>query len=152
MVLKQTAEYKRQDFIYNGVDDDSWRVTIIDSETRQYVEISKDGDDEVHDWDLEMLLDIADAIRKFQRKPSGVKINSGNLPSPNIVDHRSESLAPTQAEIVQSSVDKSMSKINDTISPLESMQSDIKKRMTSGDSVSVNIKDKTTQVSAQDVL
>jgi len=157
MALKQTAELKRQDFVYDGADDDSWKIIIMDSEDRQYIEISKitnDGTQESHVWDIEMLLDISDAIRKFRQKPAPYAMTGTRLSRPNIVDHRPKQENSTQAEIVQLSVDDSMTKIDDSIKPVVSMQNEIDHRKSGISSIPAPIKSKVkkTGVGANEVL
>ena len=62
MALKRMAEFKRDDYSYESPDGDQWEITLIQTADRKYVEIKKGNDAQVQ-WDIEMLLDIADAVR-----------------------------------------------------------------------------------------
>lgn len=117
MSLKQMSEFKRDDYLYESPDGDQWEITIIQTADRKYVEIKKD--DEQAQWDVEMLLDIADAVRAAIQKP--VKRKPHQLQRPNVVDHReqeNDNLSPSDA--IQASVEESMENIGSPITPVQS--------------------------------
>jgi len=120
MTLKRMAEYIKEVYSYEGPDGDIWDITIIKTEERKYVEISKE--DEKHVWDVDMLLGIADAVRSVINKKT-----SHFLLKPEIGDSRPQA--------IQSAVNESMQNIDKSnIEPLHSLVSsnfneDIQKRM-----------------------
>lgn len=116
MPLKRMNEFKRDDYAYESPDGDQWEITIVQTADRKYVEIKRD-DQEVQ-WDVEMLLDIADAVRSAMQKP--VKKKPHQLQKPNIVDHREKETEPTPSETIQASVDESMENIDPAVAPVQS--------------------------------
>lgn len=115
MTLKRMSEFKRDDYLYESPDGDEYEITIVQTADRKYVEIKKD-DDQVQ-WDVEMLLDIADAVRAAMHKPA--KRKPHQLRSPHITDHRPES-NPSPSDTIQASVDESMGNIGISIPPVQS--------------------------------
>jgi len=119
VTIKRMAEFKRDDYTYTSPDDDEWQITIVQTDDRKYVEIKKsDGECEVS-WDLEMLLDISDAVRSAIREPNPTSIKKHNLQSPNIIDHRDQNETP--ADQINASVTESMKNVDSTVSPVESL-------------------------------
>ena len=120
MPLKRMAEFKRDDYAYTSPDGDDWQITLVQNDDRKYVEIKKaDGESEVT-WDIEMLLDIADAIRSASRQAvPNTNSKKHKLQSPSIVDHRD---AETPADHIHAVVTESMEQVGDTstIPPVES--------------------------------
>ena len=118
MSLKQMAEFKRNDYSFTSVDGDEWEVTIVQTSDRKYVEIKKD--DEKMSWDVEMLLDIADAIRSVIQKPVAQTSSpvATTLKKPTITDHRPKEETPS--DMIQASVDNAMESMNDMVRPVES--------------------------------
>ncbi len=135
MALKRMAEFKRDDYSYESPDGDKWEITLIQTADRKYVEIKKDEEDQVQ-WDIEMLLDIADAVRAAIHKP--VKRKPHQLRSPNIIDHRDQGNDnPTPSDTIQASVDESMESADDpstavapvqSFSPEQDLSAELKKR------------------------
>ncbi len=120
MALKRMAEFKRDDYSYESPDGDHWEITLIQTADRKYVEIKKDEDGgEQVQWDVEMLLDIADAVRSAIQKP--VKRKPHQLRSPNVIDHRKND-NPSPSDTIQASVEKSMENIDPstTVAPVQS--------------------------------
>ena len=119
MALKRMAEFRRDDYSYKSPDGDKWEITLIQTADRKYVEIKKEETEEKVQWDIEMLLDIADAVRAAIHKP--VKRKPHQLRSPNIIDHR-ENDNPTPSETIQASVEESMEGIDPstTVAPVQS--------------------------------
>lgn len=118
MPLKQLSEFKRNDYTYVSPDGDEFDITIIQTGDRKYVEIKR-GEDTVR-WDVEMLLDIHDAVRQVMRDTPS-KRGKHKLKGPNVIDHRDhqdQNLSPPEA--IQSSVDASMKKSDPTVMPVES--------------------------------
>ncbi len=115
MALKQMSEFKRDDYAYESPDGDQYEITIVQTSDRKYVEITK-GDDQIQ-WDVEMLLDIADAVRSAIQKPT--KTKSHQLKSPNITDHR-EKDNPSPSDTIQASVEESMENIDSSVAPVQS--------------------------------
>lgn len=122
MTLERMSEFKRDDYLYKSPDGDQYEITIVQTENRKYVEIKKD-DDQVQ-WDVEMLLDIADAVRAVVHKPT--KRKPHHLRSPNIIDHREQSLEnPSPSDMIQASVEESMETIDSSmvVPPVQSFSS-----------------------------
>lgn len=120
MALKRMAEFKRDDYFYESPDGDEWEITIIQTADRKYVEIKKGKEDQVQvQWDVEMLLDIADAVRAAMQKP--VKRKPHQLQSPNIIDHRDKG-NESPSDTIQASVEESMGNIGstDAVVPVQS--------------------------------
>ena len=122
MPLKRMSEFKREDYVYESPDGETYEITIIQTADRKYVEIKR-GEDEKVQWDVEMLLDIADAVRQATQKPS--KSNKPHqLKKPNIIDHREiDSETKTPSDTIQESVDESMESMENTdltIAPVQS--------------------------------
>lgn len=121
MALKRMAEFKRDDYSYESPDGDKYEITIVQTADRKYVEIKKEETEEEVRWDVEMLLDIADAVRATTQKP--VKRKPHQLRSPNIVDHRDkENDNPSPSDAIQASVEESMENIDPstTVAPVQS--------------------------------
>jgi len=127
MAIKRMSEYKREDYVYDSPDGEKWEIQILQTSDRKYVIIKKDeGEDgegiEVQ-WDVEMLLDIADVVQNSTRK-SIVPNGSHCLQKPNIIDHRvksnvEENVSPS--DVIQASVEESMEKIDaSAIPPVQS--------------------------------
>ena len=118
MTLKRMSEFKRDDYSYESPDGDKYEITIVQTSDRKYVEIKKD-DDHVQ-WDVEMLLDIADAVRTVIHEPA--KRKHHQLRSPNIVDHRGQTeKSSTPSDMIQASVEESMESIgNSSVVPIQS--------------------------------
>ena len=113
MPLKPMSAYRRDDYTYESPDGDEYEITIVQTAERKYVEIkrdSEDGDDQVN-WDVEMLLDIADAVRKVVHKPAVVKSHS--LPASKVIDYRDET-PQKPSDAIQESVDKSLEHMEET--------------------------------------
>lgn len=126
MTLKRTSEFKRDDYLYESLDGDEYEITIVQTTDRKYVEIKKD-DDQIQ-WDVEMLLDIADAVRAVIHKPA--KSKPHHLLSPNITDHREKPKSnPTPSDMIQASVEASMETMEATdpsassVAPVQSFSS-----------------------------
>ncbi len=117
MPLRRMAEFNRQDFIYESPDGDEWRITFFDTSDRKYIEIQKQGEEKIDTWDMDMFLDIADAVRKAVLKQTVTK--KSKLKGPSIVDHRAD-LDQVDPESIQSSVDKAMEQVDLGIRPVES--------------------------------
>lgn len=135
MALKRMAEFKRDDYSYESPDGDKYEITIVQTTDRKYVEIKKEETEEKVQWDVEMLLDIADAVRTTMQKP--VKSKPHQLRSPNIIDHRDkENSNPSPSETIQASVEESMENIDPstTVAPVQSfspeqdLSAELKKR------------------------
>lgn len=124
MALKRMSEFKRDDYSYESPDGDQYEITIVQTGDRKYVEITKDGDQ--IQWDVEMLLDIADAVRTAIHKPAKRKPHH-QLRSPNIVDHRAGE-NPTPSDTIQASVEESMENIDATVAPVQSFSPEQVKR------------------------
>lgn len=122
MSLKRMNEYKRDDYSYESPDGESYEITIVQTSDRKYVEIKRDSSDESISWDVEMLLDIADAVRAATQKPVAPKAHA--LQKPNVSDHRSKE--PTPSESIQATVDKSLEQMQktDDVSPVQSFSPD----------------------------
>lgn len=116
MTLKRMSEFKRDDYLYNSPDGDQYEITIVQTSDRKYVEIKKD-EDQVH-WDVEMLLDIADAVRAAIHKPA--KRKHHQLRSPNIVDHRISEENQSPSDAIQATVEQSMKNIDSSVAPIQS--------------------------------
>ncbi len=129
MPLKRMSEYKRDDYTYESPDGDQYEITIVQTVDRKYVEIkrdSEDGTDQVS-WDVEMLLDIADAVRLAVQKPVAPKNHS--LRAPNVIDHRKDNVKPSDA--IQASVDQSlehMEKTDETL-PVQSFSPNVQQEI-----------------------
>ena len=125
MALKRMSEFKRDDYSYSSPDGDQYEITIVQTADRKYVEIKKDGEQEEDhvQWDVEMLLDIADAVRAAVYKPA--KSKPHQLRSPNVIDHR-EPLKnnPSPSDMIQASVDESMENIDSSVAPVQSFSSE----------------------------
>lgn len=120
MTLKRMSEFKRDDYSYISPDGDEWEITIVQTSDRKYVEIKQNNEDAVQ-WDVEMLLDIADAVRSATQK--SVKSKSHKLQKPHVIDRREqEGNNLTPSDMIQASVEKSMEKINsvDSSVPVQS--------------------------------
>jgi len=120
------SEYKRDDYTYESPDGDTYEITIVQTADRKYVEIKRDGEGEEEDkvsWDVEMLLDIADAVRTATQKPSAAKAHA--LKKPQVMDRRSEELK-SPSETIQASVDQSLGQMerSDNIDPVQSFSPD----------------------------
>jgi len=131
MPLKRMAEYKRDDYSYESPDGDQYEITIVQTADRKYVEVkrnSEDGTDQVS-WDVEMLLDIADAVRLAVQKPTVVKNHA--LRVPKIVDYRNEELKPSDA--IQASVNESLEHITktDEMIPVQSFSPNVQQEIES---------------------
>lgn len=121
MPLKRMSEFKRDDYSYESPDGDTWEITIVQTDDRKYVEIKKE--EETIQWDVEMLLDVADAVRAAIRKPAQRKPHQ--LQKPNIIDHRQKeenSQSPqSPSEAIQASVEESKSiGIDSSVAPVQS--------------------------------
>lgn len=120
MTLKRMSEFKRDDYSYESPDGDQYEITIVQTADRKYVEIKKD-DDQIQ-WDVEMLLDIADAVRAAIHKPTKKKPH--HLRSPNIIDHREKTDNATPSDMIQASVEESMEAMESTstttVAPVQS--------------------------------
>lgn len=119
MPLKRMSEFKRDDYVYESPDGDQYEITIVQTADRKYVEIKKD-DDQIQ-WDVEMLLDIADAVRAAIHKP--IKKKPHHLRSPNIIDHREKTDNATPSDMIQASVEESMEAMESaptTVAPVQS--------------------------------
>jgi len=132
MTLKRMSEYKRDDYTYGSPDGDTYEITIVQTADRKYVEIKRDGNEEAVSWDVEMLLDIADAVRSAVQKPTVSKAHA--LQRPKVSDHRSKELTPSES--IQASVDQSLGKMEQTDEtlPIQSfspdhMQEDVENRL-----------------------
>ena len=133
MSLKRMSEYKRDDYTYDSPDGDQWEITIVQTADRKYVEIkrnSEDGSDQVN-WDVEMLLDIADAVRSAVQRPKSPR--SHTLKSPKVIDHR---IDKTPSDAIQESVEQSLEQMvqTDSVVPTESfsperLQQDVEHRI-----------------------
>jgi len=125
MPLKRMSEYKRDDYTYESPDGDQYEITIVQTIDRKYVEIKRNGEDgtEQVNWDVEMLLDIADAVRHAVQKPGVVKTHS--LQAPKVIDHREDAKKP--ADAIQESVDESLEHISrtDDMVPVQSFSPDV---------------------------
>lgn len=122
MALKRMSEFKRDDYSYESPDGEQYEITIVQTGDRKYVEITKDGD-QIR-WDVEMMLDIADAVRAAIHKP--IKRKPHQLRSPNIIDHRVGE-NPTPSDMIQESVEKSMEKIDSSVAPVQSFSPEVKR-------------------------
>jgi len=118
MPLKRMSEFKRDDYSYESPDGDQYEITIVQTADRKYVEIKKD-DDKIQ-WDVEMLLDIADAVRTAISKIP--KSKPHQLRSPNVIDHRGQENNPTPSDMIQASVEESMESVgnSDSTVPVQS--------------------------------
>ena len=119
MPLKRMSEFKRDDYVYESPDGDQYEITIVQTADRKYVEIKKD-DDQIQ-WDVEMLLDIAYAVRAAIHKP--IKKKPHHLRTPNIIDHREKTDNATPSDMIQASVEESMEameSITTTVVPVQS--------------------------------
>lgn len=132
MALKRMSEYKRDDYTYDSPDGDTYEITIVQTVDRKYVEIKRDGNEEIVSWDVEMLLDIADAVRSAVQKPMTSK--SHGLQKPKVSDHRLKELTPSES--IQVSVDQSLEKMKQTDEALpvqsfspDHMQEDVENRL-----------------------
>ena len=132
MPLKQMSEFRRNDYTYKSPDGEEYEITIVQTPEREYVEIIKeleDGEKDQVSWDIEMLLDIADAVRDVVRKSPSLDVTRRaiQVPKPNIVDHRSDK---TPSDMIQESVDKSMEKMGSSgIAPVQSLEAEVEQRM-----------------------
>lgn len=122
MPLKRMSEFKRDDYIYQSPDGDACEITIVQTEDRKYVEIKR-GEEEVQ-WDVEMLLDVADAVRHVTQKPTKSS-KPHQLKKPSIVDHREDESDESEevkspSDTIQESVDESMGQIDTTVAPVQS--------------------------------
>lgn len=119
MTLKRMSEFKRDDYLYESPDGGEYEITIVQTSDRKYVEIKKD-DDQIQ-WDVEMLLDIADAVRAVIHKPT--KSKPHQLRGPNITDHREKTKTKTPSDMIQESVEESMDSMEHsapTVAPVQS--------------------------------
>lgn len=121
MTLKRMSEFKRDDYTYESPDGDQWEITIVQTADRKYIEIKK-GEDDAVQWDVEMLLDIADAVRTAIQKP--VKTKPHKLKKPSIVDHRKKEEIQSPSETIQASVDESLDTIGSDTVPVVSFSPD----------------------------
>lgn len=123
MPLKRMSEFKRDDYVYESPDGDKYEITIVQTADRKYVEIKKydDGDDDQIQWDVEMLLDIADAVRAAIHKP--IKKKPHHLRTPNIIDHREKTDNATPSDMIQASVEESMEAMESTTTTVVPVQS-----------------------------
>ncbi len=122
MPLKRMSEFKRDDYSYESPDGDKYEITIVQTADRKYVEIKK-GDDQIQ-WDVEMLLDIADAVRNVMHKPTKRKPHA--LRSPNVVDHREQAKDNlTPSDMIQATVEESMENIDSSVPPVQSFTPDV---------------------------
>lgn len=118
MPLTRMNEFKREDYSYESPDGDQYEITIVQTSDRKYVEIKReDGEEEAVQWDVEMLLDIADAIRSATQKP--VKRKAHQLQKPAVIDHRVQE-SETPSDMIQASVEESMDNMDPAISPVQS--------------------------------
>lgn len=106
---------KKQEFEYNGKDDDKWVIRYIENENRKYIQIAPDGTEESKflTYDVQMILDLADQLRELSGQ------NVCRLPSPIVVDHRN-----MNSSQIESSVQASMSKYKDDAPVSESLTID----------------------------
>lgn len=126
MPLKRMSEFKRDDYSYESPDGDQYEITIVQTADRKYVEIKKD-DDQIQ-WDVEMLLDIADAVRAAIQKPT--KRKPHQLQKPNVIDHREQEDNPSPSDMIQASVEESMGNIDSSIPPVQSFSPEKKDLVT----------------------
>lgn len=136
------AQFNRQDFIYESPDGDEWRITLIDSTDRKYIEIQKQGDERIDTWDMSMFLDIADAVSQTIRKPMANK--KRKLKGPKITDHRADQDEDREFDgnpaSIQNSVDEAMEQGESGVRPVESfspvshLKADIEERKKTGTS------------------
>lgn len=126
MPIKEKSTFKKHEYEYESPDGDTYSIVYIESQDREYVEISPVKSDgtlgEKVVWDFDMFKDISDSLMKIKYGnapplsfPPGVR----GLTVPTIVDHR---LA--RADEIQQSVDDSMKKYDDSVSPIESFDTD----------------------------
>ncbi len=124
MPLKRTAEFKRDDFTYKSPDGDEYEITVVQTSDRKYVEIKREGDETQVQWDVEMLLDVADEIRRAtQKRSTAAKTHA--LKKPHVIDQRQgnpeiEDQPISPAESIQASVKESMKQSTDDTSAVES--------------------------------
>lgn len=122
MTFKRMNEYKRDDYMYESPDGDNYEITIVQMSDRKYVEIKRDGQDDLVSWDVEMLLDIADAVRSAVQKPAVTKTHT--LQKPKVLDRRSDNLSPSES--IQASVDQALGRMEQTdgVEPVQSFSSE----------------------------
>jgi len=120
MTLKRMSEFKRDDYSYESPDGETWEITIVQTADRKYIEIKRGEEEDPVQWDVEMLLDIADAVRTAVQKKS-TKVKSHQLQKPNVTDHRKQE-NPSPSDSIQASVDESMESIKSTnpVAPVQS--------------------------------
>jgi hypothetical protein len=86
-MLKKMNDFQREDYVYESPDGDHWDITIVKTGDRKYVELKNAATEVELRWDVEMLLDIADAVRQATSKPrEGAKAH--NLKKPVVQDVR----------------------------------------------------------------
>lgn len=86
-MLKKMNDFQREDYVYESPDGDHWDITIVKTGDRKYVELKNAATEVDLRWDVEMLLDIADAVRQASSKPHEVA-KKHNLKKPLIQDVR----------------------------------------------------------------
>ena len=125
MPIKETSTFKKHEYEYTSPDTETWRILYVESPGRKYMLIGKANqkEEEMTTWDVAMLLDIADQIRKLTSKQErAIRLSHGGRPrgsglqKPRIKDHRGGS----QPEQIQSQVDESMRQSTDEGTPIQS--------------------------------
>jgi len=126
MPIKEKSVFKKHEYEYESPDGDKYSITYVECSGKEYVEIGRSKEDgTVEDkvvWDVAMFKDISDTIMKIKYG------NSLSLPSrpsrglsvPNIIDHRADG----DVESIERSVSRSMSRIDESIPPVESFDYD----------------------------
>ena len=109
MPIKETCTFIRKDYNYDSPDGEEYLITYMETTDRKYVEIRRKDTEEKVTFDLAMLCDIVDCLRPTP------KTSKTGLRKPNITDRRGGS------EHIQSAVDESMSKLDDSASASESL-------------------------------
>lgn len=148
MVLKRLAEFKRRDYTYESPDGDSWEITIVQTDDRKYVEIKR-GDD-VAQWDIDMLLDIAQAVKNAVNE-TDAESRTHALQKPNIIDQR-------PSESIQASVSESLEQLDKpTVDPVESfspdaLNQDVERRLNSPKSIPADKRIKRGSVGGGDLF
>ena len=119
MPLQRVSEIKVVEFKYTGADGDIWDITFFDSNDRRYIKIQKEGDEFCHNWDVQMLLDLANSVQNIIN-PYISKSQEAfpSLLKPTVFDHRE---LPTPNDL----------KIGEELgsAPAESLQADIEQRI-----------------------
>jgi len=117
MSMKRKSSTKQDSFEYTSQDGDQWDFMILQQDEKRYVQFSKVGADRPPIvMDGPMLLEMADEYRRCTSLVPAGNLSAGDLQTPDIIDHRSES----QSDKIQSQVDESMTNLDSQAPPIQS--------------------------------